>query len=214
MKHILSAIMLILLFCSTSCTNQHSNDSQSMSENGIVYDNETDYSKLITTKHLNTDFFELETLIQNEDIYFEDFQKEFQAECVRKTFQGYYAVLELEYNDLIGYAFFDDDKKLNNIFATSDFKKRIEFDFVEKNVTTSDEIHKYDKNCFPLPVSSNLICAHITTDGLLIFRGKHSNGSSIIENVEFFDNNELVKSSDILTTYKTPYIIPIDRTGK
>jgi len=211
MKHILSAILLILLFCSTSCTKHNST---SISENGIVYDNETDYSKLITTKHLNTDFFELETLIQNEDIYFEDFQKEFQTECVRKTFQGYYAVLELEYNDLIGYAFFDDDKKLNNIFATSDFKKRIEFDFVEKNVTTTDEIHKYDKNCFPLPVSSKSMCAHITTDGLLVFSGKHSIGSSIIENVEFFSNNELVKNSDILTTYETPYILPIDRIGK
>jgi hypothetical protein len=209
MKHILSAILLILLFSSTSCTKHNST---SISENGIVYNNETDYSKLITTKHLNADFFDLETLMQNEDIYFEDFQKEFQTECIRKTFQGYYAVLELEYNDLVGFAFFDDNKKLNNIFATSGFRESSEFDFVEKNVTTAVEINEYDKNCFPLPVSSKSMCAHITTDGLLVFSGKHSIGSSIIENVKFFSNNELINNPDLLTNYNTPYILPVDRT--
>ncbi len=182
----------------------------------MKYDNTTNKESLITKEYSSFEILHLKEKIKSEEISFDKFQKLFKVECLRKTHQGYYAILRQEDKKNV-FVFFNNDFKLIDIIVAKEFLTKSEFENISINKTTESQILLLDPNAIFLPVSSTRMTAHIVDDGMFVItyspyvvEGEISTDPTVVS-IEYIKNEELLAgTNDII--YLAPVLLPIDKT--
>ena len=152
-----------------------------------------------------------------EDVTFLMFKRNFNAQCVRKTYQGYYAVLFLN-DGGNAFAFFDEKNMLKSVMISYGFKSETEFrNHVAEHMRKS-EVLNYDTNSIALPVSAVDATAHIVQEGVFIVKYSRFENGKIIDDpiatsIVFVKNEEIATNEDLFIRNELPFIIEIDKTA-
>lgn len=186
--------------------------------NKMNFDNSTDKYDLITEKYSVQQIGQLKVWVESGRFTFSKFIKNFNAQCIRKTHQGYYVVLLSENNDSV-FVFFNTENNARRIIITQQFMHKSDF---EKHVVigmTANEVESFDTNTIPMPISSVETTVHIVVEGAYIVRyTRFSNGKltniHTVESIEFVENKNLSKTDDLLVRNLIPYIFELDKTDK
>lgn len=180
----------------------------------MKYNNTTDKDILITKEYTISEIENLKRRIEFEIINYDEFQKLFKVQCLRKTCQGYYVVLKQEDQKNV-FVFFNSENKLNDILIIDIFKKENE---IKEKLTiglTKNEVLSLDPNTVFLSVSAINMSAHMVEEGIFIVKySSLEKGNflqdSIVSSVEFIKNEDiLLEDSDV--NYIVPLILPIDK---
>ena len=198
-------IILILIVSFTGC-------------NDMKYNNSENKIDLITKKYSTEQIEKLELTTGSEKVTFSEFKKEFDAQCIRKTHQGYYVILLLESGEN-SFVFFNDDNILTSVMTVDKFKTQNEFNIQALDGMTKSAVLNFDPNTILIPVSSVEITAHIVQEGLYIIKyTRFLDGQSIedpvVNSVEFIANENISASSDTLVKYEIPFIFEFDKVSE
>lgn len=175
--------------------------------NPYKYDNNTPISQVKNQQYTEKKIKKLEEDVFSGNITVRQFIRKYKPQCIRKTFQGYYAVL-IQENNLMCFVFWDNKDNIYNIYKTNGF---VSHDMLQNSV----EIGKSNINdiasngtdfCY-YPISKMLLTGHICSDGVLIIE---YDNNSVSNSIKFFSNEELDTSDDYLLQL-TPYILPMDK---
>ena len=112
-KFNISLLILILIVLLTGC-------------NDIKYNNSENKIDIITKKYSTEQIEKLELTTGSEKVTFSEFKKNFDAQCIRKTHQGYYVILLLEGGEN-SFVFFNADNILTSVMTVDKFKTQNEF---------------------------------------------------------------------------------------
>ena len=174
------------------------------------YDNTTPINCVKSKLYSSEKIEKLEDDILKENVSFRNFNINYRPRCIRKTFQGYYAVLAQE-NGSLCFVFWDSQNEIYSIYRTDKF---ISSDDFKQNIvigeTKVDSFISDGMNYFYFPISKMMMTGHICNDGVIVIQ---YDSSGVVEFVNYFSNEEIVESSDFLTSY-IPYILPEDRTNQ
>ncbi len=198
-------VLLILIVLLTGC-------------NDIKYNNSENKIDLITKKYSTEQIEKLELTTGSEKVTFSEFKKDFDAQCIRKTHQGYYVILLLEGGEN-SFAFFNDDNILTSVMTVDKFKTQNEFNIQALDGMTKSAVLNFDPNAILIPVSSVEITAHIVQEGLYIIKyTRFLDGQSIedpvVNSVEFIANENISASSDALVKDEIPFIFEFDKVSE
>ena len=198
-------VLLILIVLLTGC-------------NDIKYNNSENKIDIITKKYSTEQIEKLELTTGSEKVTFSEFKKDFDAQCIRKTHQGYYVILLLEGGEN-SFAFFNDDNILTSVMTVDKFKTQNEFNIQALDGMTKSAVLNFDPNAILIPVSSVEITAHIVQEGLYIIKyTRFLDGQSIedpvVNSVEFIANENISASSDTLVKYEIPFIFEFDKVSE
>lgn len=204
-KFNISLLILILIVLLTGC-------------NDIKYNNSENKIDLITKKYSTEQIEKLELTTGSEKVTFSEFKKDFDAQCIRKTHQGYYVILLLESGEN-SFVFFNDDNILTSVMTVDKFKTQNEFNIQALDGMTKSAVLNFDPNAILIPVSSVEITAHIVQEGLYIIKyTRFLDGQSIedpvVNSVEFIANENISASSDTLVKYEIPFIFEFDKVSE
>lgn len=171
------------------------------------YDNNTPISQVENQQYTEKEIKKLEENIFSGNITVRQFIRKYKPQCIRKTFQGYYAVL-IQDNNLMCFVFWDNEDNIYNIYKTNGF---VSHDMLQNSVEIGkSNINDITSNgadfCY-YPISKMLLTGHICSDGVLIIE---YDNNSVSNSIKFFSNEELDTSDDYLLQL-TPYILPIDK---
>ena len=148
-------------------------------------------------------------------ITFSDVKRNYKIQCLRKTYQGYYAVFLLD-DGRNASAFFNNENKLTDVLITDGFKSKEEFTTFLENNNTESAVLKQDPNTILFPTSAVDVTAHIVQEGVLIITySRFSNGTIIddptVSSVDFIETEKIMTCEDHLIKYEIPYIIELDK---
>ena len=171
------------------------------------YDNNTPISQMKKQQYTEKEIKKLEEDIFSGNITVRQFIRKYKPQCIRKTFQGYYAVL-IQDNNLMYFVFWDNKDNIYNIYKTNGF---VSHDTLQNSVEIGkSNINDITRNgtdfCY-YPISKMLLTGHICSDGVLIIE---YDSNSVSNSIKFFSNEELDTSDDYLLQL-TPYILPLDK---
>ena len=172
-------------------------------------------SELITETYSAAQAKELKKAAEDGDVTFSMFKRSFNAQCVRKTHQGYYAVLFLN-DGGNAFVFFDEKSMLKSVMISYGFKSETEFrNHVTEHMRKS-EVLNYDTNSITLPVSAVDTTAHIVQEGVFIVKySRFENGKiiddPIVTSIVFVKNEEIATNEDLFIRNEIPFILEIDR---
>ena len=182
----------------------------------IEFDQKTDMDTLITKEYSVDAIQMLNNAVPSKNMTFSDFKKDFDAQCVRKTHQGFYVVLRLK-DSRHAYVCFNEDEILYRVLVASNFKSKAEFQSNVTNQMRMSEVREYDSNTLPSWVSVPGITIHIVKEGyfivnyLRIENGKPSE-DPIVSSLEFFENDSLLSDEfDYAKVEAIPYIYEFDK---
>ena len=152
-------VLVILMICIFPCCVEKQKENS--------FNNVDKIEEKITKKYSEK---EIDALIEHIlELDFEQLNEQFELECVRKTFQGYYTVL-LQDNGKKLFVFFDENLQTCNYCLVDKISCFDDFDFVVKDVTTKDQILNFDKNTIAVtPFSSDNTTKHLVEEGILVF---------------------------------------------
>lgn len=175
--------------------------------NFYKYDNDTPLSYTKNQQYTEQEMKKLEEDIFTGNITVRQFVRKYKPQCIRKTNQGYYAVL-MQDNNLKCFIFWDNKNNIYNIYKTSGF---VSHDMLQNSVEIGkSNINDITRNgtdfCY-YPISKMLLTGHICSDGVLIIE---YDSNSVSNSIKFFSNEELDTSDDYLLQL-TPYILPLDK---
>ena len=198
-------VLLILIVSFTGC-------------NDMKYNNSENKIDLITKKYSTEQIEKLELTTGSEKVTFSEFKKDFDAQCIRKTHQGYYVILLLEGGEN-SFVFFNDDNILTSVMTVDKFKTQNEFNIQALDGMTKSAVLNFDPNAILIPVSSVEITAHIVQEGLYIIKyTRFLDGQSIedpvVNSVEFIANENISTSSDALVKDEIPFIFEFDKVSE
>ena len=182
------------------------------------FNQETNKNDLLTEKYSIVQIEELKNAAESGNITFSKFKKDFNAQCIRKTHQGYYVVLLLE-DGRNAFNFFNEENTLVRVMVSNGFKSKKEFqDQVVKQMTKS-EVQKFDLNTILAPISAMEITAHIVQEGILIVKYSRFLDGEIIEDpivasIEFVENESISMNEDPFIRDEVPFIFGFDKVCK
>ena len=172
-------------------------------------------SDLITETYSAAQAKELKKAAEDGDVTFSMFKRSFNAQCVRKTHQGYYVVLFLN-DGGNAFVFFDEKSMLKSVMISYGFKSETEFwNRITEHMRKS-EVLNYDTNSIALPVSAADATAHIVQEGVFIVKySRFENGKiiddPIVTSMVFVKNEEIATNEDLFIKNEIPFILEIDR---
>lgn len=150
----------------------------------------------------------LQQTILTQPFSLKQFIKKYRPQYIRRTNQGYYAVLPEE-NNALCFVFWGNNDIIYTVYRTQRFETVDEFKekiiIGESSAVTLVE-GKYDYYGFP--ISKQIISGHICRDGIIVVY--YSNGNVTAESVEIFSNEEMLKAEEYPLMY-APYILEKDR---
>lgn len=141
----------------------------------------------------------------------------FCLECVRKTEQGYYAVLQLT-DGSNAFIFLNDRLTVSKVAVYDCFRTKEEFEkfLSEKQDATRADVLSFDPNEYPMPFSVVSEEAHIVQEGVIIVRYRREDGHPV-DQIFFYSNSEIAvgKPREItyFIKYGVPYVLEIDRVN-
>ena len=155
--------------------------------------------------------------MESKSVAYTTFQKMFDVECLRKTYQGYYAVLFLN-NGKESFVFIDSQLKLRSMMIVKSFPLKNDFERNIKKFSTKSQVLEYDLYSIVLPISSLDMTAHIVKEGVYLIKYMRISNDVLLEDpmissISFIANNELSKVQDQLIRFSVPYILEIDKAN-
>ena len=186
--------------------------------NKMRFNQETNKNNLLTEEYSVIQIEELKNLAETENVTFSKFKKNFNAQCIRKTYQGYYVVLLLE-DSRNAFAFFDEENKLIRVMISDGFKSKEEFQNQVVKQMKKSEVVNFDSNTIFAPVSAIEITAHIVQEGIFIVKYSRFLNGKIIEDpivtsIEFVENERISTNDDLFIRDGIPFILEIDKECK
>lgn len=182
------------------------------------YDNLTRKEDLITRQYAPETVERLAQKIeQQEKVRYFEVKRAFRLECVRKTYQGYYAVLQLT-DGRNAFIFMDDQLTVSNVAIYDRFRTKEEFEqlIAEKQDATRADIRSFDPNEYGMPFSVVDEDAHIVQEGVIIVRYRRKDGHPV-DQIQFYSNSEIAAGKPREITYfikgVVPYVLEIDRVN-
>lgn len=183
--------------------------------NSMRYNQTEQKNKLITETYSAAQAKELKKAAEDGDVTFSMFKRSFNAQCVRKTHQGYYVVLFLN-DGGNAFAFFDEKSMLKSVMISYGFKSETEFRNRITEHMRKSEVLNYDTNSIALPVSAVDTTAHIVQEGVFIVKYSRFENGKIIDDpiatsLVFVKNEEIATNEDLFIKNEIPFILEIDK---
>lgn len=183
------------------------------------YDNLVKKEDAITRQYPREMVDELTHKIEEEEkkVGYGKLRRMFRLECVRKTYQGYYAVLQLT-DGRNAFIFMDDQLIVSNVAIYDRFRTKEEFEkfLSEKQDATRADVLSFDPNEYPMPFSVVSEEAHIVQEGVIIVRYRRKDGHPV-DQIQFYSNSEIAAGKPREITYfikyGVPYVLEIDRVN-
>ena len=183
------------------------------------YDNLVKKEDAITRQYPRETVDELTHKIEEEEkkVGYGKLRRMFRLECVRKTEQGYYAVLQLT-DGSNAFIFMDDRLTVSKVAVYDCFRTKEEFEkfLSEKQDATRADVLSFDPNEYPMPFSVVSEEAHIVQEGVIIVRYRREDGHPV-DQIFFYSNSEIAvgKPREItyFIKYGVPYVLEIDRVN-
>ena len=184
----------------------------------IKFNNSTEKDVLITKEYSTDQIAQLKKSVESGHVTFSEFKASFNVQCIRKTHQGYYAVL-LQEDGKSAFVFINKNNQLINVIVVDKFKTKKEFQAQLSNLMTKEIMLTFDANTILLPVSSVDMTAHIVQEGIYIIKySRFDDGKMmsdpVIENVEFVENENISNKDDTLIRDEIPFILEIDKISE
>ncbi|NLZ70431.1 MAG: hypothetical protein GX907_03760 [Clostridiaceae bacterium] len=188
--------------------------------NYMKFNNSTNKNDLLTKQYSSAQIEELKKAAESEGITFSKFQRDFAVQCVRKTHQGYYVVLLLE-DGQNAFVFFYTENPFARVIIADGFKSKNEFYAHVSEQMPESEVLKFDPHTtLLLPFSAFDITAHIVQEGIFIVtylrfsEGKGMLKDPIVSSVDFFENESVSTSENILVRDVIPFIFEFDKVSE
>lgn len=183
------------------------------------YDNLVKKEDAITRQYPREMVDELTHKIEEEEkkVGYGKLRRMFRLECVRKTYQGYYAVLQLT-DGRNAFIFMDDQLIVSNVAIYDRFRTKEEFEqlIAEKQDTTWADVLSFDPNEYGMPFSVVDEAAHIVQEGAIMIIYQRKDGHPV-DQIFFYSNSEIAvgKPREItyFIKYGVPYVLEIDRVN-
>ena len=183
------------------------------------YDNLVKKEDAITRQYPREMVDELTHKIEEEEkkVGYGKLRRMFRLECVRKTYQGYYAVLQLT-DGRNAFIFMDDQLIVSNVAIYDRFRTKEEFEqlIAEKQDTTWADVLSFDPNEYGMPFSVVDEAAHIVQEGAIMIIYQRKDGHPV-DQIQFYSNSEIAvgKPREItyFIKYGVPYVLEIDRVN-
>lgn len=207
LKRLLTVIFAILVYVSifTGCDR-------------IKFNNSAGKEALITKEYSTDQIAQLKKSVESGHVTFSDFKTSFNVQCIRKTHQGYYAVL-LQEDGKSAFVFINQNNQLINVIVADKFKTKKEFQAQLSNKMTKEMMLTFDPNTILLPVSSVDMTAHIVQEGIYIIKYSRFDGGKtisdpVVKDVEFVVNKNVSTNDDALIRDEIPFILEIDKISE
>lgn len=183
------------------------------------YDNLVKKEDAITRQYPREMVDELTHKIEEEEkkVSYGKLRRMFRLECVRKTYQGYYAVLQLT-DGRNAFIFMDDQLIVSNVAIYDRFRTKEEFEqlIAEKQDTTWADVLSFDPNEYGMPFSVVDEAAHIVQEGAIMIIYQRKDGHPV-DQIQFYSNSEIAAGKPREITYfikgVVPYVLEIDRVN-
>lgn len=203
-KHIIIIVILLTLIISVGFIIKDNFMPLYKSDN----DTALDFSSATVYKKSEIDL--LQQTILTQPFSLKQFIKKYRPQYIRKTSQGYYAVLPEE-NSALCFVFWVNDNiytvyRTRGFETVDAFKQRI---IIGKSSVSTLVEGKYDYYAFP--ISKQAVSGHICRDGIIVVY--YSNGNGTAESIEIFSNEEMLKAEEAPLMY-APYILEKDRQSE
>ena len=201
-------IIFCMFFCGSNLT---------LGESKLKFNNTDHKEDLITKDYSEEEILYLKNTMESKSVAYTTFQKMFDVECLRKTYQGYYAVLFLN-NGKESFVFIDSQLKLRSMMIVKSFPLKNDFERNIKKFSTKSQVLEYDLYSIVLPISSLDMTAHIVKEGVYLIKYMRISNDVLLEDpmissISFIANNELSKVQDQLIRFSVPYILEIDKAN-
>lgn len=174
-------------------------------------------NNLITEKYSIIQIEKLKSAAESGNMTFSNFKKIFEAQCVRKTHQGYYVVLLTEDGGNV-FAFFNKENTLTRVMVFHGFKSKIEFQNQVVQQMPESEVLNFDSNTIFAPVSALEMTVHIVQEGVFIVKYARLEDGKIIKDpvvtsIQFVENESLSKNDDSFIRDEIPFIFEFDKVS-
>lgn len=187
------------------------------------YDNLVKKEDAITRQYPREMVDELTHKIEEEEkkVGYGKLRRMFRLECVRKTEQGYYAVLQLT-DGSNAFIFMDDRLTVSKVAVYDCFRTKEEFEkfLSEKWDATWGDVLLFDSNEYGMPVSVVTSEAHIVQEGaiVVIYRREGERGEDWpVDHIRFYSDSEITAGEmgdwSYFIKYCVPHILEIDRVN-
>lgn len=178
------------------------------------YDNSAPISIAFNKRYSNAQikYLEAKILPSNilpSDISFSYFNMVYKPKVVRKTGQGYYAVLISKDNSFC-FVFWNFENEIYSIYRTNGFVSSEVFSkSIDIGETTLTDMKKSGLDFFGYPSSKMIATAHICSDGVVVV---NYDSNFVTVSIDVYTNEELAESNNHLTDV-VPYILQQDRNN-
>lgn len=186
--------------------------------NNMKFNQATNKNDLLTEEYSIAQIEELKSTAESGHMTFSKFKRDFNAQCVRKTHQGYYVVLLLE-DGRNAFAFFNEKNTLLRVMVVNGFKSKTEFQNQVVEQMTKSEVLNFDSNAILVPVSAIEITAHIVQEGICIVKYSRFLDGKIIEDpivasIEFIENETISTNEDPFIRDEIPFVFEFDKVSE
>ena len=182
----------------------------------IKYNNDKTIDVLVTETYSASEIQKMKSSIENNKLTYSQLRSDYNIQCLRKIYQGYYAVFLQDDGSRI-FVFINKNKEPYKILVIDEIKNKSQYDFIEVGKTTKNEILNYDENTLFMPVSSVITTAHITKEGVLLVTYDNFDEVSgmilddaVVKSITFYNNSDFPLKNSLIDT-NIPYILEVDK---
>lgn len=182
----------------------------------MKYNNDKTIDTLVTETYSASEIQKMKSSIENNKLTYSQLRSDYNIQCLRKTYQGYYAVFLQDDGSRV-FVFINENKEPYKILVIDEIKNKSQYDFIEVGKTTKNEILNYDENTLFMPVSSVITTAHITKEGVLLVTYDNFDEVSgmilddaVVKSITFYNNSDFPLKNSLIDS-NVPYILEIDK---
>ena len=182
----------------------------------MKYNNDKTIDILVTERYSASEIQKMKSSIENNKLTYSQLRSDYNIQCLRKTYQGYYAVFLQDDGSRV-FVFINENKEPYKILVIDEIKNKSQYDFIEVGKTTKNEILNYDENTLFMPVSSVITTAHITKEGVLLVTYDNFDEVSgmilddaVVKSITFYNNSDFPLKNSLIDS-NIPYILEVDK---
>ena len=182
----------------------------------MKYNNDKTIDILVTETYSASEIQKMKSSIENNKLTYSQLRSDYNIQCLRKTYQGYYAVFLQDDGSRV-FVFINENKEPYKMLVIDEIKNKSQYDFIEVGKTTKNEILNYDENTLFMPVSSVITTAHITKEGVLLVTYDNFDEVSgmilddaVVKSITFYNNSDFPLKNSLIDS-NVPYILEIDK---